>query len=149
MHSFVFLPYRRFSCTGIDVVPCSFCDMISSSPNTIGPLSLTTPPRADATDGFVNVRIGSRDDATKLDRNARRLCSAVEELSLSPVVGKENVGDTDGALCPPSRLLKARAPPKLPLMMRVDSSRDLAMVLYCVFVCAVYNMRHVPSTSIL
>ena len=122
--------------------------MISSSPNTIGPLSLTTPPRADATDGFVNVRIGSRDDATKLDRNARRLCSAVEELSLSPVVGKENVGDTDGALCPPSRLLKARAPPKLPLMMRVDSSRDLAMVLYCVFVCAVYNMRHVPSLNL-
>ena len=63
----------------------------------------------------------------------------------------------DGVLCiefnpmaddPPSRLLKARAPPKLPLMMRVDSSRDLAMVLYCVFVCAVYNMRHVPSTSL-
>ena len=60
--------------------------MISSSPNTIGPLSLTVP-RADATDGFVNVRIGSRDEATKLDRNARRLCSAVEELSLSSVIG--------------------------------------------------------------
>lgn len=58
--------------------------MISSLPNTIGPLSLM-PPRADATDGFVNVRIGSRDEAAKFDRNARRLCSAVEDLSLSSV----------------------------------------------------------------
>ena len=50
----------------------------------------------------------------------------------------------DGVLCiefnpmaddPPSRLLKARAPPKLPLMMRVDSSRDLAMVFIVFCMC--------------
>ena len=55
----------------------------------------------------------------------------------------------DGVLCiefnpmaddPPSRLLKARAPPKLPLMMRVDSSRDLAMV--CCFVFCMCSVQH-------
>jgi hypothetical protein len=72
-------PYLNFSCTGAEVVPCSLGDMMSSDPYTSGPLSSIGFPRAEAGAGSATsdaTIVGSRDDAAKFARNARRLLRA-------------------------------------------------------------------------
>lgn len=68
----ILTPYRKFSCTGKEVVPCSLGDMMSSAPYTSGPFSLFGKPHAETGAGLTLVMIGKRDVAAKLDRNARR-----------------------------------------------------------------------------
>ena len=64
-------PYRKLSCTGIAVVPCSFGDMMSSAPYTRGPFSFVGKPHAETDAGLVLAMIGSTNVAAKLVKNAR------------------------------------------------------------------------------
>ena len=68
----ILTPYRKFSCTGIEVVPCSLGDIISSAPYTRGPFSLFGKPQAETDAGLTLVMMGRSDTAAKFDRNARR-----------------------------------------------------------------------------